>query len=186
MTILPGAPQVPVLLTGARGRIASMVRPLLVAAGWDLTCLDRDAGDDPDVQAVDILDGQALDAATAGCRAVVHLAGISGEAPLPEVLRVNVHGTQAVLDAALRRGIQRVVLASSNHAVGFWERSGDHRLGVDIRARPDSFYGVGKVAAEALVSDSPWNPIAPAVAARRPGRSRVATVRRHEARSGPR
>jgi uronate dehydrogenase len=55
------------------------------------------------------------------------------------------------LDAALRRGIRRVVLASSNHAVGMWERStegGD--LQVDVRPRPDTFYGVTKVAAEAL------------------------------------
>lgn len=127
-----------------------MVRPLLAAAGWELTCLDLESGDDPDVQVVDILDGDALDAATVGCRAVVHLAGISGEAPLPDVLRANVHGTQAVLDAALRRGIQRVVLASSNHAVGFWERPPSAELPVDVRPRPDSFYGVAKVAAEAL------------------------------------
>jgi uronate dehydrogenase len=149
VTSLPGIQEVPVLLTGATGRIASLVRPALVAAGWELTCLDRDPRGDPTVQAIDILDSEALDAATAGCGAVVHLAGISGEAPMAEVLQANVQGTQNVLDAALRRGIQRVVLASSNHAVGFWERS-DHDLGVDIRPRPDTFYGVAKVAAEAL------------------------------------
>lgn len=127
-----------------------MVRPRLAAMGWELHCLDREPGDDPDVEAIDILDAEALDAATAGCAAVVHLAGISGEAPLADVLRVNVYGTQAVLDAALRRGIRRVVLASSNHAVGFWERAPGGKLSPDVRPRPDTFYGVGKVAAESL------------------------------------
>ena len=127
-----------------------MVRPRLAALGWELHCLDLEPGDQDDVAGIDVLDADALDAATAGCGSVVHLAGISGEASLGDVLEVNVRGTQAVLDAALRRGIRRVVLASSNHAVGFWERPAGGLLGVDLRPRPDTFYGVAKVAAEAL------------------------------------
>jgi uronate dehydrogenase len=127
-----------------------MVRPLLAARGWELHCLDRFPGGDPDVLAVDIRDGEALDGATVGCGAVVHLAEIADEAPLAEILDADVTGTHAVLDAALRRGIRRVVIASSNHAVGFWERTEGELLPVDIRPRPDTFYGVAKVAAEAL------------------------------------
>ena len=137
------------LLTGAAGQIAQLVRPLLVGLGWELHCLDRDPAGDLEVMSIDVLDGDALDAATVGCGAVIHLAGIPNEAPLARVLEVNVQGTQAVLDAALRRGIRRVVLASSNHAVGFQERS-EVPLGVDIRPRPDSFYGLSKVAVEGL------------------------------------
>lgn len=150
MTTHPTATKSPVLLTGASGSIGRMVRPLLAASGWELHCLDRDPNGDPDVKTIDVLDAEALDAATVGCGSVVHLAGIPGEAPLAEILEANVQGTQAVLDAALRRGIQRVVLASSNHAVGMWERVADADLQVDIRPRPDTFYGVAKVAAEAL------------------------------------
>jgi uronate dehydrogenase len=139
----------PVLLTGGAGRVARMVRPLLARLGWELHCLDRDPGGDLEVMSIDVLDADALDAATVGCGAVIHLAGIPSEAPLNRILEANVQGTQAVLDAALRRGIRRVVLASSNHAVGFQERS-DAPLGVDIRPRPDTFYGVSKVAVEAL------------------------------------
>lgn len=138
------------LLTGASGRIGRMVRPLLADFGWELHCLDRDPDGDLDVAAINVLDAEALDAATVGCGSVVHLAGIPGEAPLAQILEANVQGTQAVLDAALRRGIRRVVLASSNHAVGMWERKADTDLQVDIRPRPDTFYGVAKVAAEAL------------------------------------
>lgn len=150
MTTTPGSDRSPVLLTGAAGSVGRLVRPRLKRLGWDVHSLDRDPGDDPDIMPIDILDPDALDAATAGCGAVVHLAGISGEAPLPDLLRVNVAGTQTVLDAALRRGIRRVVLASSNHAVGFWTKPSEGVLDVDRRPRPDTFYGVSKVAAEAL------------------------------------
>jgi uronate dehydrogenase len=150
VTTIPTSVQSPVLLTGASGLIGRMIRPLLADLGWELHCLDREPNGDPEVMSIDVLDADALDAATVGCGAVVHLAGIPGEAPLAQILEANVQGTQAVLDAALRRGIRRVVLASSNHAVGMWERSGDTDLKVDIRPRPDTFYGVAKVAAEAL------------------------------------
>jgi uronate dehydrogenase len=150
VTTLPSSVQSPVLLTGASGRIGRMIRPRLADLGWELHCLDRDPNGDLEVMSIDVLDGDALDAATVGCGAVVHLAGIPSEAPLAQILEANVQGTQAVLDAALRRGIRRVVLASSNHAVGMWERSGDEKLEVDIRPRPDTFYGVAKVALEAL------------------------------------
>jgi len=151
MTTIAAPSQSPVLITGAAGAIGRMVRPRLAAMGWDLHSLDRDPDGDPDITPIDELDADALDTATAGCWSVVHLAGIPHEAPLPQILEANVQGTQAVLDAALRRGIRRVVLASSCHAVGFWERTaGGSDLGVDVRPRPDTFYGVAKVAAEAL------------------------------------
>jgi uronate dehydrogenase len=150
MTTTPGSDRPPVLLTGAAGNIGRMVQPRLRRLGWQVRGTDADPGGDAEIDVVDILDPDALDAATAGCGSVVHLAGIAGEAPLPELLRVNIAGTQAVLDAALRRGIRRVVLASSNHAVGFWTRPAEGVLDVDLRPRPDSFYGLSKVAAEGL------------------------------------
>ncbi|GAA3616663.1 NAD(P)-dependent oxidoreductase [Kineosporia mesophila] len=151
VTTLAASSQSPVLITGAAGTIGRMVRPRLASLGWELHSLDREPDGDPDISSIDVLDGAALDAATVGCGAVIHLAGIPHEAPLPQILEANVQGTQAVLDAALRRGIQRVVLASSCHAVGFWERTaGGSDLGVDVRPRPDTFYGVAKVALEAL------------------------------------
>jgi uronate dehydrogenase len=150
VTTNPASVQSPVLLTGAAGRMGRLVRPLLSASGFELHCLDREPNGDLDVMSIDVLDTEALDAATVGCGSVIHLAGIPGEAPLAQILEANVQGTQAVLDAALRRGIRRVVLASSNHAVGMWERETDVDLQVDIRPRPDTFYGVAKVAAEAL------------------------------------
>jgi uronate dehydrogenase len=70
----------------------------------------------------------------------------------PEYLEVNIHGTQVVANAARRAGVERLVYASSNHAVGFAPlRDGgvvpDHEY-----PRPDSYYGVSKAASESLLS----------------------------------
>jgi uronate dehydrogenase len=53
-------------------------------------------------------------------------------------------------EAARQAGVKRIVMATSNHAVGFYPRSQtiDHRVTV----RPDSRYGVSKAFSEALAS----------------------------------
>ncbi|HSV37376.1 MAG TPA: SDR family oxidoreductase, partial [Nocardioidaceae bacterium] len=81
--------------------------------------------------------------------AVVHLAGIPDETSLPAELTSHVHTTAALLDAMLEQGIRRIIYASSNHAVGRTPRA--DVVGVDVPPRPDTFYGVAKVAAEALL-----------------------------------
>ena len=57
--------------------------------------------------------------------------------------------TGALLEAMVRHRVRRIVYASSNHAVGRTPRSA--HVGVEVSGRPDTFYGVGKVAAEALL-----------------------------------
>ena len=54
-----------------------------------------------------------------------------------------------VLEAAHPHGLKRVVVASSNHAVGFRVR-GPQPLADDVAPMPDSLYGASKAAAEAL------------------------------------
>ena len=81
--------------------------------------------------------------------AVIHLAGIPTESSLPDALSSHVLSTAALLEAMLRHDVRRIVYASSNHAVGRTPRT--DLLGADVHARPDTFYGLGKVAAEALL-----------------------------------
>ena len=52
----------------------------------------------------------------------------------------------------VEHGVRRFVYAGSNHAVGRTPRPADGLVTVDHRPRPDTFYGVGKVAAEAVMS----------------------------------
>jgi uronate dehydrogenase len=87
---------------------------------------------------------------TRGVDAVVHLGGFSVEGPWETILRANIVGAYNVFEAARRNGLRRLVFATSNHAVGFYERDEtvDHR----VYPRPDSRYGVSKVFGEALGS----------------------------------
>ncbi|MBD8868681.1 NAD-dependent epimerase/dehydratase family protein [Nocardioides donggukensis] len=143
-----------VLVTGAAGSIGRVLLPGLVDRGHEVVGFDRlpaadgfdgswHTGDCADPDAVlDVFAAEPLDA-------VVHLAGHPGEAALPDALTSHVVTTAALLDAMLAHQVDRIVYASSNHAVGRTPRT--DLLG-ETRPRPDTFYGVGKVAAEALLS----------------------------------
>jgi uronate dehydrogenase len=61
---------------------------------------------------------------------------------------INIVGTYNLFEAARRKGVKRVVFASSNHVVGFYPR--DQRIGVEVTALPDTRYGVSKAFGESL------------------------------------
>ena len=80
---------------------------------------------------------------------IVHLGGYSVEGPWEAILSANIVGCYNLFEAARRLpGVERVVFASSNHAVGFYERN--RRIGTHAPVRPDSRYGVSKAFGEAL------------------------------------
>ena len=87
---------------------------------------------------VPIDDVDALAAAFAGCDAVAHCAGINRELGDQTFQRVHVDGTRAVIEAARRAGVRRIVMVSF------------------LRARPDcgSAYHETKWEAEELVRAS--------------------------------
>jgi uronate dehydrogenase len=118
--------------------------------GLDL--LPAPEGDDRPWYVVDCTDPDAVRAVFAEERldAVVHVAGNPDEASLPESLSSHTVSTAALLDAAVAHDVRRFVYASSNHAVGHTPRT--DLLTTETRPRPDSFYGVAKVASEALLS----------------------------------
>ncbi len=75
------------------------------------------------------------------------------------MLRNNIVGTYNVYEAARLAGVERVVFASSNHAVGMFELDGapgiyevddERRVDHTAEIRPDSLYGVSKAYGEAL------------------------------------
>jgi dTDP-4-dehydrorhamnose reductase len=69
------------------------------------------------------------------------------------VLNNNIIGTYNVFEAARQAGVQQVIFASSNHAVGTYEKeyAETHKV-IDhlVPVRPDSLYGVSKCFGEAL------------------------------------
>lgn len=142
-----------VVVTGAAGAIGRVVTAGLADIGHEVVAVDRVGLDVPaGVTAVqaDVLDADTMRSALAEAGGVVHLASIPHEASLPEILRSHVETTAVLLDAMVETGASRMVFASSNHAVGRTPRT--DLLGVGTRPRPDTFYGVGKVSAEALGS----------------------------------
>ncbi|MFG1869520.1 NAD-dependent epimerase/dehydratase family protein [Micromonospora arborensis] len=141
-----------VVVTGAAGRIGTIVRAALRDEARHLVLIDRDH---LDVQSpaervirLDLANLEAVVSAFDGADVVVHLAGVPDEAPLADLLDANVLGTYHVLEAARRQQVDRVVIASSNRVTGFYPV--DTIVDPDDPVRPDGFYGVSKVAIEAL------------------------------------
>ena len=143
-----------ILMTGAAGRIGTMLRTRLARPGRVLRLLDvapltagRRGGGDP----ASVTDLDAMTAACQGADAVIHLGGYAGEEDWASILDVNINGGYVMFEAARRAGVSRVIYASSNHAVGFAPRASfpvpDYAF-----PEPDTYYGVSKVATEALAS----------------------------------
>jgi len=143
-----------VLLTGSLGSIGRVVERGLTDLGHAVLGVDIAAGA---AYQVDCTDPVAVDTMVAGARpdAVVHLAGNPSEASLPESLASHSLTTAALLDAMVHHGVGRIAFASSNHAVGripAFDAGIPVGVGVHAQPRPDTFYGVAKVTAEALLS----------------------------------
>ena len=144
-----------VLVTGAAGSIGRVVTLGLSDRGHEVVGLDRVPQPDGHTgrwHTADCADPDAVAAVFAEqpLDAVVHLAGHPGEASLPDSLTSHVVTTAALLDSMVEHDVRRIVYAGSNHAVGRTPRR--DLVSVDARPRPDTFYGVGKVAAEAVLS----------------------------------
>ena len=111
-----------VLVTGGAGFIGSHVVDRLIAHAHDPVIFDLNASTHhppTEVKAVlgDIADRDTAWRAARGCEAIIHLAAV---ADVSDVLadpvrsdRINVHGTQTILEAARHNEIERVVYGST-------------------------------------------------------------------------
>jgi uronate dehydrogenase len=145
-------PAKPVLLTGASGALGRVLVHSLGALGWKLVLTD--IAPFPDAipsgatfTRADLSDGVAILRLAEGCGAIVHLGGVSTERPFEEVIGPNIHGLYHIYEAA-RREQARVIFASSNHSIGFHERT--EAIPVDTQFLPDGYYGLSKAYGELM------------------------------------
>jgi nucleoside-diphosphate-sugar epimerase len=141
-----------ILITGACGNIGRKLR-----AAWkdkyDLVLLDIAAGaDDPDVIRADLAEfDDDWMGHFHGVDTVVHLAANPDEFSNWENLeRPNLDALCNVCHAAALAGVERVVFASSNHAMGGYREVADMPITVDLPPWPDSPYGATKLMGERL------------------------------------
>lgn len=142
----------PVLLTGASGALGRALTKSLAAEGWTLKLTDIVPFPDTipagaSFTRADLNDGVTILRLAEGCGAIVHLGGVAVERPFEEVLGPNIRGLYHVYEAA-RREKARVIFASSNHSIGFHERS--ETISADTQFQPDGFYGLSKAYGELM------------------------------------
>ncbi|HJZ19198.1 MAG TPA: NAD(P)-dependent oxidoreductase [Candidatus Nanoarchaeia archaeon] len=98
---------------------------------------------------VDLSDINNLKKAMEGIKVVVNLAAESNpEADFSEIVKPNLIGAYNVFQASKKAKVERVVFASSVHAVRGY--SFGREIGHDDAPKPSGFYGASKVFGEAL------------------------------------
>jgi nucleoside-diphosphate-sugar epimerase len=149
-----------VLVTGGAGYVGSVLTPKLLAAGHNVRVLDAYYFGAGPLDAVrghanlreihaDLRDRRALDAALAGCDAVIHLACVSNDPSFeldPELGRsINYDAFLPLVELAKRRGVRRFIYASSSSVYGIKE---EENVTEDLPLRPLTDYSKYKALCE--------------------------------------
>lgn len=130
-----------IALTGATGFVGKATLAALERSGFAVRALARKV---PEARGAaewirgDLADRPALDALVAGAEAVIHVAGLTTAPDAAQFEAANVAGTLAVIEAAARAGVRRLVHVSS----------------LSAREPQLSAYGASKERAERLVRAS--------------------------------
>ena len=142
-----------ILITGATGNIGQLLSERLQD---DYEVLmqgrtPRTPRQEKELLKVDLSDSDAVTELMDGVDTVVHLAGAaSPESSWEDVLEANIIGLRNVLEAARQAGVRRVVFASSNHAMGGYDRDGEWPVYPHMIPRADSLYGMSKAMGETM------------------------------------
>jgi uronate dehydrogenase len=154
-----------VLITGAGGVIGQVLRERL-GESYNLAAVDVRGRHRRGVTRADMTRQSQADRVMEGIDVAIDLASSHWQKPWNVVLRNNIPAAWTTLEAARRRGVRRIIYASSNHVTGLYEReepfarilAGDYeglepatmpRITPTVPVRPDTPYGVGKALGEA-------------------------------------
>jgi len=116
------------LVTGATGFVGAAVARRLVSSGHSVRVLVRPNADRRNLQGLrvevvagDLTDAASIERAVSGCEAVFHVAA-DYRLWVPDPKRMyatNVDGTRAVVEAAVKCGVDRIVYTSSVATLGY-------------------------------------------------------------------
>jgi NAD+ dependent glucose-6-phosphate dehydrogenase len=141
-----------ILITGASGNIGRKLR-----AAWDdvydLVLIDVAVDpDDPEVVFADLSEfDEEWMTLFHGVDTVIHLAANPNQhSSWEELVGPNIDAACNVFHAAALAGVERIVFASSNHAMSGYRELGDIAITVDLPPRPGNPYGAAKLMAERL------------------------------------
>lgn len=142
-----------ILITGATGNVGLLLAERL-ADDYDVVQQGRTPRNDEQervLRRADLADFGEVVSLMDNVDTVLHLAGsASPESDWEDVLEANIIGFRNVLEAARVGGVRRFVFASSNHAMGMYDRHEEWPVYPGHLPRADSLYGVSKIFGEAL------------------------------------
>ncbi|MBC8407642.1 MAG: NAD(P)-dependent oxidoreductase [Rhodobacteraceae bacterium] len=143
------------VLTGAAGRLGSYLREPLSELCDNLVSTDLVEGIGSTYSGetyikADLANFDEVNALMDGAEMIVHFGALSDEDTFDEILSSNIIGAYNVWEAAARNHVNRVIYASSIHAVGMYPKN--EYIGINVPHRPDTFYGLAKCFAEDLAS----------------------------------
>ncbi|MFC1735405.1 NAD-dependent epimerase/dehydratase family protein [Candidatus Hydrogenedentota bacterium] len=159
-----------ILVTGSEGYIGSVLVPMLLERGYDVTGLDTCfysegnlTGASPlsyDLIKKDVRDVEQDD--LKNFDAIIHLAALSND-PLGKLsdsltMDINFHASVRLAELAKRAGVERFIFASSCSLYG----QSDHVLTEEDLSNPQTAYGKSKIMAEQGLSglaDDAFSPI---------------------------
>ncbi len=152
-----------IAITGAAGNVGREAIDAFPDDGHDLALFTHSETDDLESEPLEIADGDTFSEALEGQDVLIHLAAnASPRAEWDEVRGPNVDGVYNAFEAAAENDLERVVFASSNHAVNMRNAVSGIRpestVGTPEVVRPedptdpDTYYGVTKVFGEAMGS----------------------------------
>jgi nucleoside-diphosphate-sugar epimerase len=149
-----------VLITGGTGFTGSHLTRRLLQDGHDVVVIDNQPGRSfaeltrlgAAIRLGTVADRALVDRATDGCEVVYHLAAAFRKVNLPkaEYRRSNVDGTRAVLEAAVRHGVRKVVYCSTCGVHGDVKQwPADERAPI----APEDYYQLTKYEGERVVQE---------------------------------
>jgi len=140
------------LITGAGGVLGKIARAHYQGRFPHLRLSDRvgmdPAGDGEEIVQCDLAERDRVEGMLEGVDAVIHFGGQPIEADWDTVINSNLIGAINLFEGARKGGVERIIFASSNHAIGMHTRANtiDHTC----EPRPDTRYGLSKAFGEDL------------------------------------